>query len=538
MKKTYSLLCGLMCSSFLLTGCIDETFPTNGATQQMIQSSTKSLEATLYALPVGALDYGGLGHYDFGYGAQMHIRDIMTQDMPIAEKDFDQFRYWEMNNYLGEAYRFGQVTWNFYTNYVLKANKMIGAVPEGTTDKKLLGYQAAGYAYRAMLYLDMARLYEFLPNDKTSAVSKDGKDITGLTVPIVTEKTTEEEARNNPRATKEKMVEFILGDLDKAEANIENLEVATKDFPDKACVYGLKARLYLWTGDYAKAEEYARKAIDNSACKPTTSDEWLNTSSGFNTLSTPSWMWGIQQVKENAVVQTGIVNWTSWTCNEQTFGYAGPGGDVFTMIDKSLYDQISDKDFRKLSWKAPEGSALSGKEPHIAKDLGGGETLFGSLPAYASLKFRPGQGNTADYNVAASSAFPLMRIEEMYFIEAEAAAHQDAAKGKQLLESFMKTYRYADYTCTATSQDDVIKEIILQKRIEFWGEGLTFFDIKRLNYSVTRGYTGTNFKAATRFNTNGRPAWMNFVIVQTEQNNNKGVVGYNNPDPSGLYTSN
>lgn len=535
MKHIYSLLCGLCCSSVLLTGCIDETVPTNGATQAQIESSAKSLEATLWALPVGALDYGALGHYDFGYGAQMHIRDIMTQDMPIANSPYDQFFNWERNTYLGDAYRLGQVTWNFYTNYVLKANKMIGAVPEGETDKTKLGYQAAGYAYRAMLYLDMARLYEFLPNDVTNSVNKDGKDVTGLTVPIVTEKTTEEEARNNPRATKEKMIEFILSDLDKAEANISSLTAsvnAAKDFPDIAAIYGLKARLYLWTGDYAKAEEYARKAIDNSKCTPTTEEQWLSVTSGFNTLSTPSWMWGIQAVKENDVVQTGIINWVSWTSNEQEFGYAGPGAGCFTEIDKSLYDQISDDDFRKLSWIAPKGSALYGKEQLIDEDY------RAVLPAYASLKFRPAQGNTSDYNVAASAAFPLMRIEEMYFIEAEAAAHQDAAKGKQLLEKFMQTYRYKAYTCKATTQDDVIKEIILQKRIEFWGEGLTFFDIKRLNYSVTRGYVGSNFKAATRFNTNGRPGWMNFVIVQTEQNNNKGVVGYNNPDASGLYTSN
>jgi len=54
--------------------------------------------------------------------------------------------------------------------------------------------------------------------------------------------------------------------------------------------------------------------------------------------------------------------------------------------------------------------------------------------------------------------------------------------------------------------------------------------------SVTRGYTGTNHPASARLNSNGRPAWMNVVIVKTEENNNSALKGWDNPDPSGVYT--
>ena len=96
----------------------------------------------------------------------------------------------------------------------------------------------------------------------------------------------------------------------------------------------------------------------------------------------------------------------------------------------------------------------------------------------------------------------------------------------------LKTYRDKNYTYTGT---DAIDEIIFQKRIELWGEGQSFFDIKRANLSVTRGYPGTNFFDEWRFNTNGRPAWMNFCIVNLEENNNPAVKGKNNPDPSKAY---
>ena len=37
--------------------------------------------------------------------------------------------------------------------------------------------------------------------------------------------------------------------------------------------------------------------------------------------------------------------------------------------------------------------------------------------------------------------------------------------------------------------EDFRKELILQKRIEFWGEGIIYWDYKRLELSVTRGYS-------------------------------------------------
>lgn len=135
-------------------------------------------------------------------------------------------------------------------------------------------------------------------------------------------------------------------------------------------------------------------------------------------------------------------------------------------------------------------------------------------------------------NVGNASAFPVMRIEEMYLIEAEAAAHLSAADGKQLLETFMKTYRDPQYVC---SNSDVVEEVVFQKRIELWGEGLSFYDIKRLNMSVTRGYPDTNFFDTARLNTNGRPAWMNLNIVRQESDNNEALVGFGNPDPTDFY---
>ena len=53
--------------------------------------------------------------------------------------------------------------------------------------------------------------------------------------------------------------------------------------------------------------------------------------------------------------------------------------------------------------------------------------------------------------------------------------------------------------------------------------------------SVTRAYEGTNVPQPVRYNTNGRPAWMNFVLPKFEGVFNTPVYNYNNHDPSGRY---
>ena len=91
--------------------------------------------------------------------------------------------------------------------------------------------------YRAMFYLDMARLYEFKENGYTEV----SDNVLGLTVPIVTEETTEEQSMNNPRAPREKMYAFILDDLSKAEEYLEGQTVSLTR-PSVPAVNGLYAR--------------------------------------------------------------------------------------------------------------------------------------------------------------------------------------------------------------------------------------------------------------------------------------------------------
>ena len=528
-KSIYGvLLAGLTLSA--MTSCIDEAEPRNGiVTQEMLGRSATATASIVNGLPaygksVWSRDY----HFSYGASAIMRIRDVMTDDYAVVDHDYNQFSAWASTTALGPSYLIGQYVYTFYYSYIFASNLVVAAVNPEKASNEQLGSLGLGYAYRAANYLDLVRMYEFLPTDVNPACTNEqGYNVKNLTVPIVTDTLSEKASRNNPRATHEEMFKFIESDLNNAEKYIVHLSSNNNNtLPDLAVVYGLKARLYMWDGNYAQAKEYARKAIDTYGKAPISEADATDVKKGFNDIS--KWMWGAQYTSEDRAVKTGIINFTSFASNETLFGYAGNG--PMNMIGKAFYDRISDTDWRKTMWKAPDGSPLEAKNKYI--DGSKHKVDFKKrLPTYGSLKFRPNEGNYFDSQIATVSAYPLMRVEEMYFIEAEAAERVAAGTGIALLENFMKT-RDPNYTYTGT---DAIDEIIFQKRIELWGEGQSFFDVKRANLSVTRGYPDTNFFDEWRFNTNGRPAWMNFCIVSLEENDNPAVKGKNNPDPSKAY---
>ena len=411
--------------------------------------------------------------------------------------------------------------------YTVPSDRPIDPEALTTATKHILGF---AYAYRASFYLDLVRLYEFKENKYTSA---DG--VLGLAVPIVTETTTEAEAKANPRASAADVYEkVIFPDLEKAATYLSDYSATDPYTPSLAMVYGLQARAYLERGTadnnpdaYKKAAEYARKAITTSGCTPLTQAQWEDPTTGFNSATAnKSWIWGLPLTSDNV---SNLLNFQAHIGNEESWGY---GHQVGRAIDKALYNKIDDKDFRKHSWLDPDRNFYAYKSCRP-----NGSAYFATLKDYVNIKFRPAQGNYTDFKVGGATDIPCMRVEEMYLIEAEATAQSNIVAARELLNEFMK-YRFTDgsYDCSERTPTlkSFIEELILQKRIEFWGEGIIMFDLKRLDMSMTRGYKGTNSPSDYRLNTDGRAPHWNFVIPRGEIQNNPAVV--NNPDPSGKIT--
>jgi len=120
---------------------------------------------------------------------------------------------------------------------------------------------------------------------------------------------------------------------------------------------------------------------------------------------------------------------------------------------------------------------------------------------------------------------PLMRASEMYLIEAEAYAHMgnNAAAANALYQIANK--RDAAYIMSTSTGTKLLNEILFQRRIELWGEGFRFYDLKRLNLPLDRS-RHTFLPSYQKSVPAGDIQWQ-FVIPQAEIDATSGVITQN-----------
>ena len=523
----------------MLTACIEESYPDGGTIvdEPSVEELLNGLPADLSAAGVSGF-YASTGfHVDFGLPSIHIMTDSMLEDLVVCgSSNYFQYNSYAMNIDMGPTGAYASYFYLVYYQGIRSANEIIARLDRDSDDPKSKYYLGQALAYRAMFYLDLARLYE----PKQNAYVPVDEALLGLTVPKVTEKTTPQQAADNPRAHRADMYTFILDDLSEAEKCFSDAAAAgmpqSITRPSLYSVYGLLARTYIELGSwednpdplaYSKVIEYADKVI--AAFTPLNETQWHDPSSGFNKSSSNSaWVWGISL---DSAMTNNLFNFTAMMASEAQFSYAQfthPG------ISSLLYSKISDSDFRKSSWYV-RGSGLTYKYAGTLEDAQ--QTQMYAVD-YMSLKFRPAQGNCTDYSVGVAAEHPLMRVEEMYFLKMEALAKTSLTDAIALLESFMNTYRYKDgsYDCTAADYDSFIDEMMVQKRVEFWGEGILIYDYKRLDRGITRDYKGavvTNYTTDYLINTTGRSPQWNFCIPLSELQTNIGIdADMNNPDPT------
>ena len=540
MKNILKISAAAAAMTLALSGCIKDATPTQIATEDQV-----TLETLVRGIPAALVMYNSTGYaqdgaaWDFSLPAIHLATESMTGDLVVTGNiGYDWFTQWGTNVSLGSDYAVGALTWDNYYTWIMMANnviKQIDASDFSSLDATQRSYLGFAYTYRAMFYLDLVRLYEFKENTVTEA-----PELLGLGVPVVLPETTEAEAKNNPRAKVDDIYDkVIFPDLDNAEELLENYTAPDKYTISLALVYGLKARAWLERGTakednaaYAQAAEYARQAITASGCTPLTQEQWEDPTNGFNSAtSNDAWIWGL------ALPSESVANLFCFTAHMSTENaWSAYGNDACRCINSNLYNSIDLRDFRRHSWLDPDRKDPEKESYDYKSCRKEGKEYFNELPDYANIKFRPAQGAYEDFKVGGAADHPYMRVEEMYFIEAEAKAHENLGEGIRLLNEFMNGHRIVGggYDCTnmSSSVESFTNELMLQKRIEFWGEGIVMFDMKRLDMSTRRGYVGTNSPASYRLNTEGRAPYWNFVISRGETQNNPVIATQNNPDPS------
>ena len=554
MKNTILKVSAILAAVVFSASCIQETVPVGGSvTQAQVSASDFALMSMINAMPasMSASGTGGYAgsygdHTDFGIpGIHLRLEHMLEDIATMADNPYyNRFYAYSLNQAQGHQYTYCAYFWDMYYTWIRLANdviaSMIPAIEDGADEETMTELKhnlGQAYAYRAWCYLDLARLYE--PKDNVEAPVP--SNIVELTVPIVDENTTIEDCKKNPRVKRSEIYQFILDDLKRAEENL-NPAVTTFSQPTMMMVYGLYARTYLELGYertgynkdmFAKASEYARKVIDESGKTPLTQEQWTNPTTGFNSASSNNaWIWGLALSPENL---NNLLTYTSHMSSEAAWGYAAYAQFGASQL---LYDAVPDTDFRKLSWLGPDKDEwTSGKYRFAGSEADMQAFLNGQgRPAakpYVALKFRPAQGECNDFNVGNAIDYCLMRVEEMHFIEIEAEYHLDASKGVNMLRDFMHEYRDASYNRIQVGADFAAfkKELLLQKRIEFWGEGILLYDYKRLDEPIDR--SAANHAGVFKLRTQRRSPQWNIVITRAEFQSNTAInEGLNNPDPS------
>ncbi len=372
--------------------------------------------------------------------------------------------------------------YQFYYVIIANANMIIANIdgaqgPEA--DKKAIKGQAQ--AYRAWGYYQMVQLFG-KRYDKNAAND-------GLGVPLVLTPSKDPK----PRATVAEVYAQIHQDLDDAILNLTGYTRANKSHLNVNVAKGLKARVALTQQNWDLAAQMASEA--RQGFNLMSNSQYM---AGFNDYTNPEWMWGSHQQADQTTYFYSFFAFMSANFNSSNIR-GNPKA-----INSTLYGMISPTDIRKQLWD-PTGADLSFPTPP-----------GGLRKPYMNRKFLSAGGSTSSIGDV-----PLMRAAEMYLIEAEARARaggQDAAAAAALFT--LAKNRDPNYVMSANTGQALIDEIMVQRRVELWGEGFRFYDLKRLNQPLDR--TGANHVAsvAVIFNVPAGDKTWEYLIPQQEINTN------------------
>ena len=459
-----------------------ETKPSNGVTQVAILSKVSTVNASLdgvYKALFGATATDCFGQKSFDL-----MNDLMGNDMVVHSVGYGWFNTTYAYTAWGLATTGSQSDngWYYYYDIIKQVNNIL-AIIDGVSDasvaqKELVKGQCLGLRAYAYYYLINYDQQTYKGNE-----TKPG-------VPLYTTVSTE----GKGRGTVQQVYTQIIADLTQAETLLTGKARASKVNIDVSVVQGFRARVALVQEDWATAATYAAKARTGYTLM---SSSVYPSLSAFSSIANPEWMWGSLIPADQATIYASFFSFV----DVRTGGYAALGGQ--RKITKALYDQIPATDVRKTVFKAPG----TGVTPNVD---------------YNQLKHQvPTAGSwAADYL--------YMRAAEMYLIEAEAQARQAKdALARTALEALVVT-RNPAYSAASFSGAGLVTEILLQRRIELWGEGFSLMDIKRLNQGLDRP-TGTGNHGLPSFNAavyTTSPADPRFLmrIPQRELDNNANMT--------------
>ena len=396
-------------------------------------------------------------HQCFGISAYNLMAEVMGDDMIMASSGNGWFWYDAVYNvksrYTSSSWRSYDL-WNAYYTWIGNANSLISFEDVMTTPKAkyMIGqaYAIRAYSY-FMLAQSFARTYKGHESEPCVPL------YTGTAFDMSSETAT---GTGNSRATVAQVYQQIDADITKALTLLAGTTQENPAHMGLAVVRGLQSRIALVKEDWSTALTAAEAAIAASGKTIAEVPSFM----GLNNATAQNVMWGAQIDAEHV---GGYASLFAHMSQNMAYGEGAP-----KQISASLYNKMSSTDARRAWWD---------------------ETAYSSQNAYGGIQqvkfeFSDISQWLGDY--------VWMRVEEMYLNAAEAACRlSNDTKAKQYLNQLMAK-RDPSYNCTKTGKTlgtltsdetgSLLEEIILQRRIELWGEAGRVYDIRRLKQGFTR----------------------------------------------------
>lgn len=451
----------------LTSSCKDDyldTAPTNAVGSTTVSSSLDNLYLLLNGI------HRKMVSQDTGYqclGGEpgvMFCTDAEGDDMTWQTNTWMKSAYlgWQCNMNATSGYNYS--IWSLYYGWIANANEILksleGFEPKTDSDKALYN-QIKGecLCIRAWSHFKLVQLYANRYDKKTNN-SQDG-------IPYRTTETGGELARSSVA----EVYDNINADLADACTLLKGIKASAVDYNHytEMAAYGLRARVALAMQDYTNAVTYAEQAIQLCEADGGGLMDQTNINNGFAdiTSKTNETMYAAMTKDDQTVFFYSFYAYMSWNFSSSAVRQG------VKAINAETYNTLSETDLRR-EWFDPTGKADVPASNY--KKI-----------AYQNRKF------TARSTANGVGDVAFMRLAEMYLTEAEALARsgQDA-QAQEVFTKFQIT-RDPSYVSKGNIGDALAEEIMNSRRVELWGEGFRFFDLKRLHQSIKRG---SNFKIA------------------------------------------
>lgn len=472
-KRIISAAVAVLC----LAGCSKslDFAPTSSGSGDAILSSASSAMSAINGIYRSMWTAGwsttGNTHMAFGIPAHHLALEVMGDDFVMQARGNGWFwadhTYSLKSYYTSTTYRSYDVWFSNY-NWINNANNVLDYAETMSGEPQDVAYVIGqAYAIRAFSYFNLAIWFSRAPimtrawmngergdevehwNEKCAPIYKTGTTIT---------------TAGAPRSSVREVYDLILEDLGKAVANLEKgeesiLNTSNKSYLGLYAALLLKSRVCLAVCDFQGAYDCAMRVIDEGGYRTGTESDLMN---GMNLLSAQNVIWGAEI--QNSEQSSAYASFYGHMDNVNgAYAKSAP-----KLVTKTLYEQIGVNDIRRRWWD-PDNT----ESPYLSR----------------KFSFSNVSGSLGDV--------PYLRVEEAYFNAAEAAVRLgDEAQARALMNLVMAdrdpSYNAEKFSGAALGpttnviKGSLLENIILQKRIEFWGEFGRVWDVRRLGQGIER----------------------------------------------------